>query len=73
MKEKVVRDGLIDISTGKRLGKKKVIKLGEEKKPKTRWQKIMDWLNTPIGGQLLAQYYWPVGGNYEQDSTKTIF
>ena len=49
MKEKVVRDGLIDITTGKRLGKKKVIKLGEEKKPKTRWQKFMDWLNTPIG------------------------
>ncbi len=73
MKEKVVRDGLIDISTGKRLGKKKVIKLGEEKKPKTRWQKIMNWLNTPIGGQLLAQYYWPVGGNHEQDTTKTIF
>ena len=48
MKEKVVRDGMIDITTGKRVGKKKVIKLGEEKKPKTRWQKIMDWLNAPI-------------------------
>ena len=48
VKEKVVRDGMIDITTGKRLGKKKVIKLGEEKKPKTRWQKIMDWLNAPI-------------------------
>ena len=48
MKEKVVRDGLIDITTGKRLGKKKVIKLGEEKKPKTVWEKIMDWLNAPI-------------------------
>jgi len=62
MKEKVVREGLIDISTGKRLGKKKVIKIKGEEKPKTRWQKIKDWLNTPIGGQLLAQYYWPVGG-----------
>jgi hypothetical protein len=72
---KVVRDGMLDITTGKRLGKKKTIteNLSNVKKPKTRWQKIMDWLNTPIGGQLLAQYYWPVGGNYEQDSTKTIF
>ena len=50
MKGKVVREGLIDISTGKRLGKKKVIKIKEEK-PKTRWQKIMDWLNTPVGGE----------------------
>ena len=49
MKEKVVRDGMIDITTGKRLGKKKVIKLGEEKKPKTWWQKIIDWLNSPGG------------------------
>ena len=48
VKEKVVRDGMIDITTGKRLGKKKVIKLGEEKKPKTVWEKIMDWLNAPI-------------------------
>ena len=38
------------------------IKIKGEEKPKTRWQKIKDWLNTPIGGQLLAQYYWPVGG-----------
>ena len=30
MKEKVVREGLIDISTGKRLGKKKVIKITTE-------------------------------------------
>ena len=37
MKEKVVREGLIDISTGKRLGKKKVIKIkGEEK-----WKKYI--------------------------------
>ena len=50
MKEKVVREGLIDISTGKRLGKKKVIQIKKEEKPKTRWQKIMDWLNTPVGG-----------------------
>ena len=50
MKGKVVREGLIDISTGKRLGKKKVIKIKEEEKPKTRWQKIVDWLNTPVGG-----------------------
>ena len=47
---KVVRDGMLDITTGKRLGKKKTIteKLSNVKKPKTRWQKIMDWLNTPI-------------------------
>ena len=50
MKEKVVREGLIDISTGKRLGKKKVIKIKGEEKSKTRWQKIVDWLNTPVGG-----------------------
>ena len=50
MKEKVVRDGMIDITTGKRLGKKKVVMENEEEKPKTLWQKIMDWLNTPIGG-----------------------
>ena len=37
MKEKVVREGLIDISTGKRLGKKKVIKIKGEEKSKTRW------------------------------------
>jgi hypothetical protein len=48
MKEKVVRDGMIDITTGKRLGKKTVVKLREEVKPKTLWQKIMDWLNAPI-------------------------
>ena len=48
MKEKVVREGLIDITTGKRIVKKKVIKLREEKKPKTRLQKILDWLNAPI-------------------------
>ena len=48
MKEKVVRDGMIDITTGKRLGKKTVVKLREEKKPKTVWEKIMDWLNAPI-------------------------
>ena len=50
MKEKVVREGLIDISTGKRLGKKKVIQIKKEEKPKTRWQKIVDSLNTPVGG-----------------------
>ena len=48
VKEKVVRDGMIDITTGKRLGKKTVVKLREEKKPKTVWEKIMDWLNAPI-------------------------
>ena len=49
---KVVRDGLLDITTGKRLGKKKTISenLSSVKKPKTRWQKIREWLNTPIGG-----------------------
>ena len=50
MKEKVVRDGMIDITTGKRLGKKKVVIEKEKEKPKDLWQKIMDWLNTPIGG-----------------------
>jgi len=48
VKEKIVRDGMIDITTGKRLGKKKVVKLREEVKPKTFWEKIMDWLNAPI-------------------------
>ena len=48
MKEKVVRDGMIDITTGTRLGQKTVVKLREEKKPKTVWEKIMDWLNAPI-------------------------
>ena len=49
---KVVRDGMLDINTGKRLGKKKTIteNLSSVKKPKTRWQKIREWLNTPIGG-----------------------
>jgi hypothetical protein len=49
---KVVRDGMLDITTGKRLGKKKTIteNLSKVKKPKTRWQKIREWLNTPIGG-----------------------
>ena len=51
MKGKVVREGLIDISTGKRLGKKKVMKIKEEEKPKTLWQRIGDWLNTPVGGK----------------------
>ena len=49
---KVVRDGMLDINTGKRLGKKKTIteNLSKVKKPKTRWQKIREWLNTPLGG-----------------------
>ena len=49
---KVVRDGMLDITTGKRLGKKKTIteNLSNVKKPKTRWQKIREWVNTPIGG-----------------------
>tara|TARA_B100000749_G_scaffold198656_1_gene154711 strand:- start:319 stop:498 length:180 start_codon:yes stop_codon:yes gene_type:complete len=49
---KVVRDGMLDITTGKRLGKKKTIteNLSNVKKSKTRWQKIMGWLNTPLGG-----------------------
>ena len=51
MKEKVVREGLIDITTGKRLGKKKIIHIKEGEKPKTLWKKIMDWLNTPVGGK----------------------
>jgi len=45
--------GQVDITTGKKLKfekKKKVVEQGEEDKPKTLWQKIMDWLNTPIGG-----------------------
>ena len=46
--------GQVDITTGKKLKpegkKKKVVKKVVEEKPKTRWQKIMDWLNTPIGG-----------------------
>ena len=51
--------GQVDITTGKKLQsegkKKKVVKKIQvwkeiEEKPKTRWQKIMDWLNTPIGG-----------------------
>ena len=50
---------IVDIKTGKKLKpvgrKKKVVKKIQvwkeiEEKPKTRWQKIMDWLNTPIGG-----------------------
>jgi len=50
---KVVRDGMLDITTGKRLGKKKTIteNLSNVKKPKTRWQRIKDWLNTPVGKQ----------------------
>tara|TARA_Y100000310_G_scaffold66387_1_gene61737 strand:+ start:2544 stop:2720 length:177 start_codon:yes stop_codon:yes gene_type:complete len=50
---KVVRDGLLDINTGKRLGKKKTIteNLSNVKKPKTRWQRIKNWLNSPIRGQ----------------------
>ena len=50
MKKEVVRDGMSDITTGKRLGKKKVVIEKEKEKPTTLWQKIMDWLNTPIGG-----------------------
>ena len=46
--------GQVDITTGKKIKsegkKKKGVKKGVEEKPKTRWQKIMDWLNTPIGG-----------------------
>ena len=46
--------GQVDITTGKKLQsegkKKKVVKKVVEEKPKTRWQKIMDWLNAPIGG-----------------------
>ena len=43
--------GQVDITTGKKLKfeKKKKVKV-EENKPKTLWQKIMDWLNEPIGG-----------------------
>ena len=49
---KVVRDGLLDINTGKRLGKKRTISenLSGVKRPKTRWQRIKDWLNTPVKG-----------------------
>ena len=45
--------GQVDITTGKKLKpekKKKVVEQVVEAKPKTLWQKIMDWLNTPIGG-----------------------
>ena len=45
--------GQVDITTGKKLKfekKKKVVEQVVENKPKTFWQKIMDWLNTPIGG-----------------------
>ena len=46
--------GQVDITTGKKIKsegkKKKVVKKVVEEKPKTRCQKIMDWLNTPIGG-----------------------
>ena len=50
VKEKVVRDGMIDITTGRRLGKKKIVMEKKDENLKTLWQKIMDWLNTPIGG-----------------------
>ena len=50
---KVIRDGLLDISTGKRLGKRKTIteNMTNVKKSKTRLRKILDWLATPVRGQ----------------------
>ena len=45
MKEKVVRDGMIDITTGKRLGKKKVVMEKEEEKPKTLWHGLVEYTN----------------------------
>jgi hypothetical protein len=43
---KIVRDGLVDITTGKKLGKKRTIteNMSNVKKPKTRWQRIKSWL-----------------------------
>jgi len=42
--------GQVDITTGKKLKSEKKKKVVVEDKPKTLWQKIMDWLNEPIGG-----------------------
>ena len=49
---KVVRDGLLDISTGRRLGKKRTISenMSGVKTPRTRLQRILAWLNTPVKG-----------------------
>ena len=46
-------EGQVDITTGKKLKpekKKKAVEQVVGDKPKTLWQKIMDWLNEPIGG-----------------------
>jgi uncharacterized protein YdeI (YjbR/CyaY-like superfamily) len=46
---KIVRDGLINVSVGKKSGKKRTIteNMSNMKKPKTRWQRIKKWLTIP--------------------------
>ena len=59
MKEKVVREGLIDISTGKRLGKKKVIKIKEEEKLMENAQSVGNYAIK--GLQELSKVYEIIG------------